>query len=246
MVKTGLTRDHCRSRSLLHGSKSSQAVNKHLLISKVICYTFSYILTMRREFRQRGDMNKETNIIHKLRVLLISKATTRKVLISLGFYLLSIVALNFYDIQIARYAPGITKPDLQFGYTSAVLYEIFTNLGSEGRQIYLQHLVVDSIMPVLFALAVLMVVARVIPRWFALLSIAPVTFMVLDLVENASLAWMLTQYPAINSTLVSITSVITMIKLSAFMIAMPTLVLTYAGWIIYSLLQRRSLTLQKR
>jgi hypothetical protein len=156
------------------------------------------------------------------------------------------VALNFYDIQIARYAPGITKPDLQFGYTPSVISEIFTTLGPAGRQIYLQHLVVDSIMPVLFALAVLMVVARVIPRWLSLLSIAPVTFMVLDLVENASFAWMITQYSSISTSLVSVTSVITMIKLSAFMIAMPTLVLTYIGWIIHSLLQRRSLILQKR
>jgi hypothetical protein len=191
-------------------------------------------------------MNEKSNIFQKLRALLISKATTRTVLISLGFYLLSIVALNFYDIQIARYAPGITKPDLQFGYTPSVISEIFTTLGPAGRQIYLQHLVVDSIMPVLFALAVLMVVARVIPRWLSLLSIAPVTFMVLDLVENASFAWMITQYSSISTSLVSVTSVITMIKLSAFMIAMPTLVLTYIGWIIHSLLQRRSLILQKR
>jgi hypothetical protein len=191
-------------------------------------------------------MNGKSNIFQKLRALLISKAITRTVLISLGFYLLSIVALNYYDIQIARYAPGVTKPDLQFGYTPAAIFEIFTILGSEGRQIYLQHLVVDSIMPVFFALTILLVVARVIPRRLIPLGIAPVTFMVLDLVENASFAWMITQYPSISTTLVSVTSVITMIKLSAFMISMPTLVLTFIGWIIHSLLQRRSLALQKR
>jgi hypothetical protein len=191
-------------------------------------------------------MNEKSNIFQKLQARLISRATTRTVLISLGLYLLSIVALNYYDNQIARYAPGVTKPDLQFGYTPAAISEIFSILGPEGRQIYLQHLVVDSIMPVFFALTILLVVARVIPRWLGLLSIAPLTFMVLDLVENASFAWMITQYPSISTTLVSVTSVITMIKLSAFMISMPTLVLTYIGWIIHSLLQRRSLIHQKR
>jgi hypothetical protein len=191
-------------------------------------------------------MNKKPNVFQQLRNLLISRAATETVLISLGLYLLSLVALNIYDIQLARIAPGITKPDLTFGYTPAVISEIFTTLGAEGRQIYLQHLVVDSFMPVFFALAVLLVVARVIPRWLALLSIAPLTFMVLDLIENASFAVMIMQYPAISTALVAGTSVITMIKLSAFMIAMPTLVLTYVGWIVSSLIKWRALSLQKR
>jgi hypothetical protein len=95
-------------------------------------------------------MNKNSNVFQQLRNLLISRAATKTVLISLGLYLLSLVALNIYDLQIARIAPGITKPDLTFGYTPAVISEIFTTLGAEGRQIYLQHLVVDSFMPVLF------------------------------------------------------------------------------------------------
>jgi hypothetical protein len=191
-------------------------------------------------------VNKKSNIFQLLRNLLISRAATKNVLISLGLYLLSLVALNIYDLQLARVAPGVTKPDLTFGYTPAVISEIFTTLGAEGRQIYLQHLVVDSFMPVLFALAVLLVVAHVIPRWLALLSIAPLTFMVLDLIENASFAVMIMQYPSISTALVAATSVITMIKLSAFMVAMPTLVLTYAGWIVSSLIKWRAVQLQNR
>jgi len=191
-------------------------------------------------------MNEKATVFQKLRALLVAWATTRTVLISLGLYLLSIVALHLYDIQIARFIPEVTKPDLRFGYSSEEISEIFTLLGSEGRQIYLQHLVVDSVMPVLFALSVLLVVAHVLPRGLGLLAIAPVTFMVLDLIENGAFAWMLVNYPSISPSLVAVNSVITTIKLSSFLIALPTMVLTYAGWIVTSMIRWRSLSVQKR
>jgi hypothetical protein len=51
-------------------------------------------------------------------------------------------------------------------------------------------------------------------------------FMLLDLVANAAFAVMLSQYPEVSPALVSFTRPVTMIKLSAFVIAMPTLILS--------------------
>jgi hypothetical protein len=48
---------------------------------------------------------------------------------------------------------------------------------------------------------------------------------VLDVVENVSFGLMLFQFPDIAPALVISTSLITMVKLSAFVVALPTLIL---------------------
>jgi hypothetical protein len=57
------------------------------------------------------------------------------------------------------------------------------------------------------------------------LSVAPFTFPVLEVIENAAFASMLARYPAISPGLVAATSPVTMVKLAAFVITLPTLVL---------------------
>jgi hypothetical protein len=169
-----------------------------------------------------------------------SRATTKAVLIAFILYLASVAVLTFSDGQISRHAPNTTKPDLRYGYTHSEIIDVFTVFGPEGRQAYAANLVIDSVMPVFFAALVLLLVARVVPRWFWLLGIAPVVFLVFDLIENAAFGLMLSQYPEISPALVSVTSIMTRIKLSAFFIAMPTLVLTFLALIINSLFIRRT------
>jgi hypothetical protein len=159
------------------------------------------------------------------RAFILSAATARGTLIAVGLYLISLAALTLADQPLERAAPGMTKPDLTFGYTYADIIAIFTAYGTAGRQAYLLNLLVDSVMPVMFAGAAVLVVARAAPRWFGWFAFAPVVFLLLDLVENAALAVMLAQFPEISPALVSFTRPITMIKLSAFMIAMPTLII---------------------
>jgi hypothetical protein len=77
----------------------------------------------------------------------------------------------------------------------------------------------------MFAAAALLVAARAAPRWLGWLGIAPVVFLLLDLIENIAFALMLAQFPEVSPALVGFTRPVTMIKLSAFMIAMPTLIL---------------------
>jgi hypothetical protein len=162
----------------------------------------------------------------RLHGVILSAATTRWVLVACGLYLASLVALTLADLPLERAAPGTTKPDLTFGYTYSDILAIFSAYGAAGRQAYLVNLVVDSVMPVMFAAAVLLSAARAAPRWSGWLGIAPVVFMLLDLVENAAFAVMLSQYPEVSPALVSFTRPVTMIKLSAFVIAMPTLILS--------------------
>jgi hypothetical protein len=175
------------------------------------------------------------------RAWLDAAATNRGIAIALVLYLASVTALTLSDAQVEKYAPGAGKPDLRFGYAHAELVDLFSVLGEAGRQAYAVNLVIDTVMPLLFAIVTLLVIARAAPRWFGLLSLAPVLFMVLDLIENAAFGLMLAQYPGVGQTLVAITSWITMVKLSAFAVAMPTLLIGLAALMIGGLYRRRLL-----
>jgi hypothetical protein len=152
-------------------------------------------------------------------------ATPRNILIALILYLGSIALLTLSDMQIERYAPGITKPDLQFGYTYTAVMDTFSEMGADGRRAYGGNLIIDSVMPILFAAVVILTAARAAPRWLGLLAIAPLVFFGLDMVENAAFGFMVLNYPEVSPGFVGVVRWITMVKLSAYVIALPTLVL---------------------
>jgi hypothetical protein len=165
-------------------------------------------------------------------------ATPRNILIALILYLGSIALLTLSDMQIERYAPGITKPDLQFGYTYSAVMDTFSEMGADGRRAYGGNLIIDSVMPILFAAVTLLTAARAAPRWLGLLAIAPLVFFGLDMVENAAFAYLLSQYPEISPGLVGVVRWITMVKLSAYVIALPTLVLGLIWLLVRGLVRK--------
>lgn len=173
-----------------------------------------------------------------------ARATPRAVLAALGLYLLSVAALSMSDAQMAAHAPDMTKLDLRFGYDRTQALALLTALGQAGRRAYRLNLVMDTLMPVAFAAATVLVAARAAPRWLSALAVAPVLFLLLDLLENAAFAVMLAQYPDISPALVSVTSPVTAIKLSAFFVALPTLAvgaLTLGvGWLRQRVRARRN------
>jgi hypothetical protein len=166
-----------------------------------------------------------THRLNKMKHKVMESATPRGIIIAISLYLVSIAVLTLSDARITALAPEFSKPDLQFGYDFAYVLAALTILGDVGRSAYGVNLIIDSVMPVLFAAATVLVVARAAPRWWLVLSIAPLTFMVLDVVENVSFGLMLFQFPDIAPALVISTSLITMVKLSAFVVALPTLIL---------------------
>jgi hypothetical protein len=177
---------------------------------------------------QKTDITRETSRrqVEYVKERIIEAAKPRAAAISLALYIASVVLLSISDAQIASLAPEFTKPDLTFGYTQAEILEALDTLGEEGRRAYGINLVIDTIMPIFLAAATLLVAARALPKWLILLGIAPVIFMALDIVENALFGVMLLQYPSILPGLVSAASPITMVKLSAFFITLPTLILS--------------------
>ena len=159
-----------------------------------------------------------------LRERIVRVATPGVTMGALALYGLSVVALTMSDARVASFAPGVTKPDLRFGYGYAELVDVLEAFGPGGRSAYAWNLAIDSVMPVFFAAATLLVLARVAPRWLGVLGAAPLVFAVVDLIENASFGWMLIQFPEVSASLVAVTRWLTMVKLSAFYVALPTLI----------------------
>jgi len=155
-------------------------------------------------------------------------ASPRAILAAIAFYLVTLVALFVADLRIAAHAPGVPKPDLVFGYDHLRIMEILTAMGEQGRAAYGVSTVVDTVMPLAFALACILVAARAFARWAPWVYIAPLGFFALDVVENASFLVMLGQFPDVSAPLVGVTRWVTMVKLSAFAVAMPTLVVGVA------------------
>lgn len=149
-------------------------------------------------------------------------ATPRAIGVAVALYLASVVALQVSTAQVAGHADGFTKPDLTFGYDHPRVVDALGSLGDAGRSAYGLNLVIDSVMPAAFALATVLAVARAFPQRLAPLSLAPLTFLVLDLAENASLGAMLASFPDVSPALVGVTSVVTMVKLTAYPIAFAT------------------------
>jgi hypothetical protein len=167
-------------------------------------------------------------------------AANRAMFIAIVLYILSLVALNISDYQIKQVAQGIPKPDLVFGYTYTEIMAIFTQLGEAGRQAYAVNLIVDSIMPVLFAAAGVLVIARAFPRFWLPASIAPFLFFIFDMIENAAFALMVSQFPNIDPSLVAFTRPLTMIKLTSIMIALPTMGIGGIMILIHWIRERRT------
>ena len=170
-----------------------------------------------------------TGIMKSIRDRLVIIATPRAIALAVGLYLTSVVGLTLSDANVATYAPGVTKPDLRFGYGYADILDALTTFGEGGRLAYAINLLIDTVMPVLFVAATVLVVASAVPRWLGVLSVAPTAFCILDFIENAAFAVLLVQYPDIAPGLVAITSPVTMVKLTSFAVALPTIVLGAAA-----------------
>jgi hypothetical protein len=191
------------------------------------------------ETNYKDHYKAQPGFLKRVQARIIDAASPKAIVIAAGLYLASLAALTAADAPLKQAAPGLSKPDLTFAYTYADIIQILSAYWAAGRQAYLTNLIVDSIMPVCFAAVTLLVAARAAPRWLGLLGIAPLVFMIVDLIENPLLAVMVSQFPDVSPALVSFTSPLTMIKLSAFAVAMPTLIIGVLYLIISWLIRRR-------
>jgi hypothetical protein len=154
-------------------------------------------------------------------------ATPKSAFITLALFILNAIILGRVDQPLSNLANGEPKLDLRFGYDLATVERLFDAYGEQGRELYIWDLLVDTPFPVLGGLATILfvLVAFHTPLWQKVLVIAPITFIVTDLLENVLFMFLLQSYPSLSSELVAVSSFVTQVKRSAFYIIFAELVM---------------------
>ena len=159
---------------------------------------------------------------------IIKFATPKSAFITLALFILNAIILGRVDQPLQDLANGEPKLDLRFGYDLATVERLFDAYGEQGRELYVWDLLVDTPFPVLGGLATILfvLVAFHNPHWQKALVIAPITFIVTDLLENILFMFLLQSHPLLSPGLVVFSSFVTQIKRSAFYIIFAELVIS--------------------
>lgn len=173
------------------------------------------------------------NAMHQL---MVRRSTPRRAVVA---YVVAVVALGGYLLYVARLDALIGwggKLDLRpGGYGPADVDELFADLGSDGRSLYIRTTVGDTIWPLLAGLSALLtapLAARA--RWAVLiLGLAPMAFGLIDLIENIGVIYLLVNHPDVSTKAVAVTSAVTQIKLLA------VLPLAFVAWLCVPVLALR-------
>jgi hypothetical protein len=155
-------------------------------------------------------------------------ATPKSAFLVLALFILNAIILGRVDQPLSDLANGEPKLDLQFGYDLPTVERLFNAYGEQGRKIYVWDLLVDTPFPVLGGLATILFVLAAFPnpRWQKILVIAPIIFILTDLLENVLILFLIQSHPSISPGLVAFSSFVTQVKRSAFYIIFVELVLS--------------------
>ncbi len=107
--------------------------------------------------------------------------------------------------------------DLKFSYSSETSYQIFSNLGNEGRKIYrLSEIIVDTpyavIYGFIYALIIFILLKNNKLNGFIYLSIVPFLISFFDVLENTGVIIMISNYPKKLETINNLASLFTSLK----------------------------------
>ncbi len=141
-------------------------------------------------------------------------------LYAVAFYLINLSKIGVAELE--RITNGGKILDLEFGYTLDEAYGCFEYLGEIGRNFYLTKILpLDIVFPVCMMLFNLSIMAMLLKKAtgnnsiFRYLVFLPLIDMTLDWSENVGFALMLANYPDKLTTVCSIGSCITQVKLLA-------------------------------
>ncbi len=107
--------------------------------------------------------------------------------------------------------------DLLVGYTPAKIQQMVAAYGPEGRAIYARgELTTDIIYPVIYSSLLCLILSLLFRNRpyapFRFVNTLPLAILLLDLLENACIVYLLTDYPTTSVTVASLCSVITNLK----------------------------------
>ncbi len=161
-----------------------------------------------------------------------NKVKGRKVLFLFILSSLVYAVMIFMTIpKLIQFSNGMDILDMMpFGYSYPYVTQLFTELGAEGRNYYLNYQIpIDMIYPLLFGLSYFYIMTYFLQKinlWkspFIYISILPIIGTLFDYFENIGTILMLQNYPNLNPTVVQLNSFFTITKsisITVFFIAL--------------------------
>lgn len=157
----------------------------------------------------------------------------------LMMYLMNWTDLPFSSPTIETYSGGLPILDLRSDFSPDDAYELFSALGTEGRQAYLiLHLVPDTLFPISYSLAFAFISAWFLVRLLPLdhrlqwLSMIPLISGLADVLENLSLVICNLAYPGRIDGLVRFAHLLTKVKFGLLPIGLVFLIIIVVMWFI--------------
>lgn len=161
------------------------------------------------------------------------------VITGLMMFVMNGTQLPFSNPTIVTHSGGLPILDLRESFSPDDAYELFTALGSEGRQAYLiLHLVPDMLFPIGYALTFAFISAwflvRLLPldRRLQWLSLIPLVSGLADVLENISLVICNLAYPGRIDWLVQLAHLLTKVKFGLLPIGLVFLIIIVVVWFI--------------
>lgn len=147
--------------------------------------------------------------------------------------------LPFSNPTIEDHSGGVPIMDMRMSYTPDEVYELYTALGTEGRQAYRTlHLVPDVLFPIAYSLAFSFTAAWFMVRLLPLdhrlqwLSLTPLISGLADILENLSLVICGLVYPSRIDWLAQVASLLTKIKFGLMPVGVVLLSIIVVIWFI--------------
>jgi hypothetical protein len=154
-------------------------------------------------------------------------------------FIMNGTALPFSTPTIEEHSGGVPILDMRMSYTPEEAYQLFTALGTAGRQAYrILHLVPDMLFPIFYALAFAFTGAWFLVRLLPLdhplqwLSLTPLISGLADILENLSLVISSLMYPNRMDWLVQVASLLTKIKFGLMPVGAVFLIIITVVWFI--------------
>ena len=183
-------------------------------------------------------------MLKKILTFIQYKTSWLKILFLLAASILMMFIMNgtklpFSNPTIVEHSRGLTILDLRESFSPDDAYELFTELGTAGRQAYLiLHLVPDMIFPISYALTFAFISAWLLVRLLPLdhrlqwLSMIPLISGLADVLENISLVICNLAYPGRIDWLVQFAHLITKVKFGLLPIGLVFLIIIVVVWFI--------------
>ena len=157
----------------------------------------------------------------------------------LMLFLMNGTDLPFSTPTIEEHSGGLTVLDIRASFTPEDAYQLFTALGTEGRQAYLiLHLLPDTLFPIGYALTFAFISAWFLVRLLPLdhrlqwLSMIPLISGLADVLENLSLVICNLVYPGRIDWLVRLAHLLNKVKFGLLPIGVVFLSIIVVLWFI--------------